>query len=800
VTARVDLEGRVVTCSVHDLLPDPLRRSLGLPGEGFSRLAIGAELHRRVQAQRASETPGYLAEVPIDAALEIDGWTLRIAGRADGVVPGADGRPVVEEIKTVDLRAELSRSSATERLERHRWQVRLYAFCLYPDGGANARLLLVDLSGRRTHLEEVPWSPADARAFLRGRLHTWIALERERERLRERWRQAAAQLPFPYPEPRPVQLEAMQAVDEALAAGRHLLLAAPTGTGKTAAALYPTVRHALQHGRRVVFLTAKTLQQKLAVETVQLLQEGAWRSLQLRAKAKMCANREVICHEELCEFAREYGLKVQRQGVLEALLESPPHLDPDRIFAVARTAQVCPFEVSLELVGHCSVIVCDYNYVFAPNVSLASLVVGGELDDTYLIIDEAHNLVERAREYYSPRLSTAALAQARRVVEGYSARVCQQLLEVLTRLEGLVRDTVNEALGRRTGVLPTELPTAALAQLRLELDGLMPDYFAFKRDAELWLAEDPLIATLLTLAQTSELAALEAEELAPLAQRSDDGDEAVRLFCLDAARFTGAVIARSAGCVAMSATLEPFEFYRDLLGFPPQRTDTLALPSPFPPEHRLVIAVDSVDTSYRHRHRFYEPIARLVAELTPAGRNVLALFPSYAFLREVASRLRAPGHRVEVQQEGDSDAARRRVLELLRGNEEPVLLMAVMGGVFAEGVDYPGDMLQGVIVVSPALPLVTPERELLKQHFAERYERGFEYAYLVPGMTRVVQAAGRLIRSDQDRGVIVLMCKRFLRRPYVDLLPHDWTGGDPAELRTEDPVLAVREFFRNLSC
>lgn len=798
MTARVDLEGRVVTCSVHDLLPDPLRRSLGLPGEGFSRLAIGAELHRRVQAQRASETPGYLAEVPIDAALEIDGWTLRIAGRADGVAPGADGRPVVEEIKTVDLRAELSRPAAAERLERHRWQVRLYAFCLYPAGDAGARLLLVDLSGRRTHLEEVPWSPADTRAFVRGRLHTWIALERERERLKERWRQAAAELPFPYPEPRPVQLEAMQVVDEALAAGRHLLLAAPTGTGKTIAALYPAVRQALQHGRRVAFLTAKTLQQKLAVETLQLLQEGAWRSLQLRAKAKMCANREVICHEELCEFAREYGLKVQRQGVLEAILEGSPHLDPDRIFAVARTAQVCPFEVSLELLGYCSAIVCDYNYVFAPNVSLGSLVGDGALDDTYLIIDEAHNLVERAREYYSPRLGTAALAQARRVVEGYSARVCQQLVELLARLEGLVRDTVEEALGHHAGVRPAELPTTALAQLRLELDALMPDYFAFKRDAELWLAEDPVIATLLTLAQTSELAALEAEELAPLAQRREDGDEAVRLFCLDAAQFTGAIIARSAGCVAMSATLEPFEFYRDLLGFPPQRTDTLALPSPFPREHRLVIAVDSVDTSYRHRHRFYEPIARLVGELAPPGRNVLALFPSYAFLREVASRLRAPGHRVEVQQEGDSDGARRRVLELLRGKEEPVLLLAVMGGVFAEGVDYPGDMLQGVIVVSPALPLVTPERELLKQHFAERYERGFEYAYLVPGMTRVVQAAGRLIRSDQDRGVIVLVCKRFLRRPYVDLLPHDWTGGDPSELRTEDPVSAVEDFFRNL--
>jgi len=795
MTARVDLEGRVVSCSVHDLLPEAMRRLLGMPGEGFSRLAIGAELHRRVQARRASETPGYVAEVPIDTAFDLDGWTLRVSGRADGVAPGEAGTPVVEEIKTLDLRAELARPSAAERLERYRWQVRLYTFCLFPAGNAGARLVLVDLGGARTRVEEVPWSPQDTRAYLRGRLHAFVAAERQRQRLKERWRQAAEELPFPYPEPRPVQLEAMEAVDAALATGRHLLLAAPTGTGKTAAALYPAVRHALHHGRRLVYLTAKTLQQKLATETCALLQDGSWRSLQVRAKAKMCANREVICHEELCEFAREYAWKVQKRGVIEALLEGPRHLDPDRVFAVARSAEACPFEVSLELVEHACVVICDYNYVFAPGVALGSLVGEGEPADTYIIIDEAHNLVDRARQYYSPRLTTEALAEARRLVEGFQARVCGDLTDLFDHLTDLVHTSVVDALGKRSGVAEAELPVAALAQVRLDLDALMPEYFSFKREQKLWLADDPVVATLLTLAQLSELGALPAPELTHLAQRGEDGEEALRILCLDASRFTGEIIARSAGCVAMSATLEPFEFYRDLLGFDADRTDTLALPSPFPPENRLIIAVDSVDTSYRQRQRFFDPIARLVADLCPPGRNALALFPSYAFLKEVAARLHAPGHRLEVQQEGDSDVARRRVLEMLRDNQEPVLLLAVMGGVFAEGVDYPGDMLQAVIVVSPALPQVSPERELLKRYFAERYERGFEYAYLVPGMTRVVQAAGRLIRSPDDRGVIALVCRRFLRRPYADLLPREWTGGDAASLRVEDPGGAVRAFF-----
>ncbi|MFZ5788828.1 MAG: helicase C-terminal domain-containing protein, partial [Acidobacteriota bacterium] len=185
----------------------------------------------------------------------------------------------------------------------------------------------------------------------------------------------------------------------------------------------------------------------------------------------------------------------------------------------------------------------------------------------------------------------------------------------------------------------------------------------------------------------------------------------------------------------------------------------------------------------------------VVAELAPSGRNSLVLFPSYAFLREVADRLHVPGHRVEVQRFDDSEAARRAVLGRLRANHDPVMLLGVLGGVFAEGVDYPGEMLSQVVVVSPALPQVGPERELLREHFADRFGLGFEYAYLIPGMTRVVQAAGRLIRSAEDRGVIVLVCRRFLRDPYFSLLPREWTDGDPGTLRSADLRDRVTAFF-----
>ena len=270
-------------------------------------------------------------------------------GRADGITRGPDGRHVVEEIKTLHFRSELHHPFARERLERYRWQARLYAYCLFPSGEASARLLLVDLGGEDHRVEDVAWSPGEVTAYLRARLHALVAAERAREATRATWRAAAEELPFPFEAPRPVQDEAMAAVAESLESGRHLLLAAPTGVGKTAAALYPAVKLALATGRRVAFLTAKTLQQQLAVQTLQGMQRGGWRSIQIRAKAKMCANREVICHEEFCLHARDYGSKLAERGVLPALLSAGPHLDPDRIFAVAHAAEVCPFEVSLEL-------------------------------------------------------------------------------------------------------------------------------------------------------------------------------------------------------------------------------------------------------------------------------------------------------------------------------------------------------------------------------------------------------------------------------------------------------------------
>jgi DNA excision repair protein ERCC-2 len=269
------------------------------------------------------------------------------------------------------------------------------------------------------------------------------------------------------------------------------------------------------------------------------------------------------------------------------------------------------------------------------------------------------------------------------------------------------------------------------------------------------------------------------------------------LLCLDPARALAPIFQAASSAILMSATLNPADAFQRVLGLDRDRTGSISLPPPFPPENRKVMILPQVRTTYTARERNYGRIARLVGEMSDAHQgNDLVLFPSYRFLTEVATVMSKTRARLLVQRPNLSDFERREILKALESPPpEGILLFAVSGGMYAEGVDYPGDLISGVFVVSPALPQVSFERELLRRYFDDKEEAGFAYAYLQPGMTRVVQAAGRLIRSETDHGVIVLMCRRFLEEPYARYLPRDWYDESPSELVTHDPASEIREFF-----
>ena len=792
----IDLGERTIEASVSDLVGEPDQRAIGLGGSGLSRMWIGQELHRRIQQEMVETETDYRPEVPLDIELSVDGWRVRIAGRADGVLFDAGVAVRVDEIKTLHFAVDLHNLYLEERLERYRRQIRLYALALAGDTcPMECRLLLVDVVSGEVQAEDVEWDADLTMSWLSRQVHRLVAVERRRLERLQRLREAAESIAFPHPEPRPVQLAIGEAVEEALGQGRHLLLRAPTGCGKTAAVLHQAMRTSLSRGQRVFFLTAKTLQQKIAVETARNMQRGLFRSLQLRAKAKMCANTEIICHEEFCPYAREYGVKLARTQLLKNLLDDDDHLDPDRIFDVAQQHEVCPFEVSLDLMPETDLVVCDYNYVFDPDIGLAAVLNKGALKDAILIIDEAHNLVDRSRGYYSPELDTDILEKARLYVSSRDNSVFTSLRSLVDELASTVTEVVGNALeDGATGDRPAEIPADRLADLRLAFDGALLSYFLYKREHDVWMVDDPVMEVFLTLLRFNRVLSFGGDEFVPLATRFPDGRERIKVSCLDASRLVGRTLEESAGVVAMSATLEPFDFYRDLLGFDGHRTDELSLPSPFPAENRLVLCIPDVDTTYRRRAAHYDRIAHWIAELSHPACNVLTLFPSYRFLESVNERLGPMSHRVLVQQPGSTDASQREILDAL-SNGDSHLVLAVLGGIFAEGVDYPGQMLSQVIVVSPGLPQYNTERELLKAYYQEYYGHGFGYAYLIPGLTRVVQAAGRIFRSDDDRGVITLIGRRFQDPRYARLLPSEWTDDEPESLLREHPAAEVKRFF-----
>jgi DNA excision repair protein ERCC-2 len=797
---RFDSERFRLELSVADLVEHELARSLGFANRGgFERLWLGQAIHGRYQEEALAADPTYRREVALRVEFPHRGWTVALAGRLDGLRRAPDGRRVVEEIKSVRREGQLA-PAVRELYER---QARLYAWMLARDGAGEvgAELILVAIGSDAVERCAVAVDFPALEREIRQRLNRLLSEHEAERRARADRRSAGAALRFPYGALRPGQRAIVDAVEEALAAGTHLLVEAPTGLGKTAAALFPALRHALRDEQRLFVLTAKNLQQEMATRVLRLLAEGGgFHALRLRAKARMCANGEVICHEEYCPFARDYFAKLAATGVVPRLLAEERVLEPDLVFSAAAQAEVCPFEVALDLAARAQVVVGDYNYAFDPYVALADFGPDGNLGDAILIVDEIHNLVDRGRGYLSPELSAEEAARAAEAAARGGAAVHARLQEVAEALARLLAAAVDAALlelPAGDGAAETRLPEDALWGLRSEFDAAFVDYLEYQRETRSFRADDPCVALYFDLLRFLVGLTHEGGAFSRLAERRG-GDRLLRILCKDPGAYLGRVISASHATIGLSATLSPPEFYRDLLGFEPARTALLALDNPFPPEKRRLVVDATVGTAWKVRAAETPRLAARLTEFADAvPGNVLVLFPSFQYLTDVAARLAPRTKRILVQQRTDSERDREALLDALRGAVlGDVLLLAVAGGVFAEGVDYPGEMLRAVAVVGPCLPVPTLDTRLLQEYYEERFERGFEYAFVVPGMTRVVQAAGRLIRSADDSGVIALFDKRFLVRPFVDRLPADWLNGagGPADL-AGDPAAVARAFF-----
>ena len=830
---QVDFEKRIIVASVRNLAETPGdgSQAMGLPAR--FRAEMGMQVHRRYRSRRG-KAPGFAAEVGVELRREVDEFTALLSGRIDGIID--DGKALtVEEVKSVALTEEqLGRSSAGD-FPGFCLQARLYALCLacrWTDREIRVRLVLASILDGSERTLEVSFDEAKTDRQLDRLLRQALDEAVQARRRARQQAECARRLRFPYPEMRPWQKELIEVMGEGLEAGRPVLATAPTGIGKTVAALLSGLRHSLSQGATLFFLTAKTTQQDLAARTFLDVvgssgpQDGSPMALTLRAKERMCPPGHLLCHSDLCPLLRDFAQRAQSLRAVEGLMEGAAHVAPDRVYQRGEALKLCPFELSMEIASQADLVICDYNYIYGQAAARLFPDEGGSLR-AVAVIDEAHNLFDRVRQQLSPFLSRSMLDELRRRLgqggflapserkEREEAQMTFESLQPAVQGPALFSD-LDDLLGTIRAFIDTTLERAE-SEERAFLEGCTP----LERDAESWEGfaqqaarlmvryaiynrlhqiihpRDPLMAALSGVLQMRDALAEEEPEFIPYAARPDSpGGAGLGVLCVNPARRLESRHRQLLGTVAMSATLSPLPYYSDVLGFAPLDPVTLSAPSPFPEENRRVLIIPTVDTTYRRRDRHLDDIARLIAQIAGVceGRYV-AYFSSFAFLSKVRPFIPLPSDQVLVQLPSMTDPMRRRMLDNLRLGVPPKLLLAVMGGIFAEGIDLPGEELLGAIVVGPGLPKAGFERELMGQYYQESNGDGFAYAMIYPGMRRVIQSAGRVIRSMDDRGVIVLVGGRFAQHRYAECLPPHWYRYSPQELVVRDPVGELKDFW-----
>lgn len=793
VAIRFDDRERTLTLSVRDLVEEGAsggHLTTAVAQSSRARLEQGRVAHTQEQARRAVDDADYRAEVRVQRQIAVGDWTVIVHGRVDALTE-EDGRLVVEEIKSTLL--DGGRLYATTVEDWPAWvsQLEVYLWIL-ADRRPVGRLVLVGLLDGARHVLGVGFDEVALTARITTRLEELVeARERRLAWMAER---RAARVPMPHEAWRPGQREIAEAVQWGLEVEHHILVEAPTGLGKTDAALTGVLRYALQTDKVLFWATSRTTQQPQVLRALQRFADRglALRGVAIQARQKACLNEVLACRPDLCGFAENYYDKLRATRLVQAL--APGISSPERIRAAASREHVCPFELSLDVSEHVDVVVGDYNFALDPGAHLRRHFGDATASEVVLVVDEVHQLVDRARAWNSPSLP---LPLVEHVVDALAAAGPEYAgVEELARAVGArIEELLEEpALRRREGkALVRPLPDV-WTDLANRIDETALEYAALslRRPAFPHGETDPWIELARTVLRLDAVWSRAGEETVALV---DERRRSFELNCLDPSPGLGAWIRRLGGFVGLSATLSPPDFYRDLLGLDPDKLDVVRVPSPFPPENRRVLVAPRVSTAWRDRAAHAAPTSELLERCIRAvDGNVACYFSSFEMLRDLTSRWDLPEHDLLLQEPDMSEASRAEWIQRLSEGGRPVVLAAVLGGIFAEGLDLPAGALSAVLVAGPGFPPVGLERDLLKEYYEDRYGEGFRYASVVPGLTRVVQAAGRLIRRPEDRGVIVLVDRRFRWRDLQALLPEDWFP-----VVADDPVAEIRAFQEEAS-
>ena len=774
----------------------------------------GGRIHRMIQRRMGAD---YHAEVGLRLTYPTEQYDIIIEGRADGIIiptGNADAAMVtVDEIKGTyhDI------VKMKQPVPVHLAQAKCYAYIYAAQNNLDAiavRMTYCQLDGTNTadiNPDAIRYFHSD---YTFAQLKEWFKEVMEQY---QKWadfsfewqklRQASIkklEFPFPY---REGQKELASYVYQTIYHKRKLFIEAPTGVGKTISTVFPAVKAMGEEiGEKIFYLTAKTITRTVAEDTFQLLRNKGLqlKTVVLTAKEKICFLEEMDCNPEACPYAKGHYDRIN-----DAMYDLLTHEDGfcrEKIEEYAKKYQVCPFEMCLDMSLFSDAVICDYNYVFDPHVYLRRFFAEGSKGEYLFLIDEAHNLVERGREMYSAVLNKEDFLQLKRTVKDYSPKLEKQLERCNKELLSLKRECVDCKI---------EDNISAFVMALGRLNSGMEDYL---EEHETSPVRQEILEFYFEVSHFLSIYELVDENYVTYTQMNGDGSFFIKLFCVNPANNLRECMMRGRSTILFSATLLPIQYYKTLLGAEEGDYEVYAK-SVFQPDKRGLYIGRDVTSKYTRRSEMeYYNIASYIYETVKNRHgNYMVFFPSHAFLREVYDSFMEyfAEDTIEciVQEDYMNERSREEFLSRFTGNEdcnlanvihmdieveeEKILLgFCVMGGIFSEGIDLKNDSLIGAIIVGTGLPQVCHEREILKKYFDGWGENGFDYAYRYPGMNKVLQAAGRVIRTMDDVGIVVLLDERFLNPAYQRLFPREWNNYEV--VTTKQIAARVEKFWNKL--
>lgn len=728
-------------------------------------MLMGGRLHRKIQRSMGSD---YHAEISLKTEIPCDGFRIQVEGRADGIIiheETGETEVTVDEIKGVLRDLE----HITEPVKVHLAQAKCYAYIYAGQKGLEnigVQLTYCHLDTEEIKRFEEKFTIDELKEWfdnLIRQYEKWARFQIEWEKTRNASIKKV-EFPFSY---RPGQRDVAAAVYRTILRRKKLFIQAPTGVGKTISTVFPAVKAVGEGlGDKIFYLTAKTITRTVAEQAFRTMKDQglSMKVITLTAKEKICFCEETLCNPESCPYAKGHFDRVN-DAVYDMLI-SGNEMNRSAIERQAEKFRVCPFELSLDISTWVDAVICDYNYVFDPNAHLKRFFSEGSGGNYIFLIDEAHNLVERGREMYSAALYKEDLLELKRQVKHLDARLARRLGDVNKLFLELKRECEDYQI------------LNSVSHIALKLMNLLTEMERFLEEPSGDEIRESVLNLYFQVRSFVSIHDILDENYVIYSELEDNGRFKLKLFCVNPAANLQNYLEFGSGTVFFSATLLPIHYYKSLLSV--EKDDyAIYAESPFPRENMLLLQARDVSTRYTMRSEsMYRRYADYISRMAECKKgNYMAFFPSYRFMEEVYDQFvhKAEGIDVLLQAQNMDEREREEFLEEFdRERENSLVGFCVMGGVFSEGIDLTADRLIGAVIVGTGLPQVCNDREIVKGYFDSRGMRGFDYAYLYPGINKVLQSAGRVIRTETDRGVVLLLDDRFSRRQYRDSFPREW--------------------------